>query len=70
MIDDGQDNSLILSLGFSPPKSEKRWICAVGGSRLELVGGFGRWEIPRTGIDSVGEYLKRLWIEVEWRRGG
>ena len=54
-----------LALTFSPPRSQYRWLTAVGSEWREFANNRIHWEVPFGAVDSVIEAFEQLPVQID-----
>lgn len=54
-----------LAVTFSPPRSQYRWLTAVGSEWREFANNRIHWEIPAGAVDSVIEAFEQLPVQID-----
>jgi len=57
-------STLHLALSFSPPRSQYRWLTAVGSEWREFANNRIHWEVPYGAVDSVIQVFEQLPVEI------
>ena len=58
-------SNLHLAVTFSPPRSQYRWITAVGSEWREFANNRIHWEVPFGAVDSVIEAFEQLPVQID-----
>ncbi len=58
-------SSFHLAVTFSPPRSQYRWLTAVGSEWREFANKRIHWEVPYGAVDSVIEAFKQLPVQID-----
>lgn len=67
LSESAEDGTLHLACSFSPPRSQYRWLTAIGARWRGYHNKRINWEIPATAADSVVQIFNKLPVEINDR---